>query len=236
MNPLNFFGYATEREALGLHTVDGPRSRAVLTWPAIAREYGVRSVPIVATIVVVVVVVGGVVIVPVQTVNGQAVSVTSSTETAMNAAGGAVKTSTDNLMTALSDTSATVVDFSKEATKSVEEGIKAGGRATLALGTLASQIVNGLSATMATGSGYVANTFNGIDSVVGNWPILGVVSRGSSNFITGLSDTFNEISAKARSSRQKMFATLREQLNNSAGNGAAVAAGGDASASVAETK
>lgn len=146
-----------------------------------------------------------------ETVEGDVSSAASST------------TASDGLVTVLTDTGSSVIDTAKETTKSVEEVMKAGGRTTLAFGSMLSQLLNGMSATVATGTEYLASGVNSVDSYVNGWPVVGTLSGGVSKFVSGFSTAFSDISANGRQNRQKMFAKLREQLDQSASGGAAAA-------------
>lgn len=123
----------------------------------------------------------------------------------------------NNISSLIKNAGSTITEFGTETGKSVEEAIRASGRVTLAIGNLCTQLFNGLSFTVATGTGYLANGFNGVDSYVGRVPVLGVVSSGLSKLVTGVSGTFSDISQHGRESRDKMFKELREQLNQSGG-------------------
>lgn len=136
----------------------------------------------------------------------------------VNAANSAVKNTGDGLTSLLSNTGEIIKDLGSETSKSVEEVLKAGGRATLAFGNLCTQLLNGLSFTLAMGSGYLASGLNNVHGYLGRVPILGVVSSGISKFVDGLSTYVNETSESGRGSRRKMINNFREQLNGSGGN------------------
>lgn len=119
----------------------------------------------------------------------------------------------DGLTSLLTNTGDTIKDFGSETGKSVEEVLRAGSRATLAFGNLCTQLLNGLSLTLATGSGYLAMGLINVDGYLGKVPILGVVSSGISKLADGLATHVNEISESGRGSRKKLFKNLREQLN-----------------------
>lgn len=148
---------------------------------------------------------------------------------------GAATSVSDNVTSLMQNVGSTVTDLGSEASKSVEEVFRAGGRATLAIGNLCTQLFNGLSFGVATGSGYLASGLNSVDGYLGNVPILGVVSSGLSKFVTGASSTVNDISENGRQSREKMFKDLREQLNQSGGYQSSTSADSSASAATAET-
>lgn len=112
-------------------------------------------------------------------------------------------------------TGSTAVDFSSQATKSVEEILKAGGRVTLAVGKLCSDLFGGISATLATTSGLLASGVSGIDSFMNSVPVLGVVTGGLNNVVTGLSTTVNELTANGRQTRKMLFQGLRQYLDMS---------------------
>lgn len=117
----------------------------------------------------------------------------------------------------LQNVGSTVMDLGSETGKSVEEVLRAGGRATLAIGNLCSQLFNGLSYTVATGSDYLASGLNSVDGYLGNVPVVGVVSSGLSKFVTGLSSYVGDISKNQQQGLEKMFNELFEQLNKSGG-------------------
>jgi len=118
----------------------------------------------------------------------------------------------------IKNTGSTVSDISSETSKSLKELAQAGGRATLALGYLCSQLFDGLSATVATGSGYLASGVRNVDDIIGDFPILGTVTGTLDTVMTHVSNTVGEMSANGRKSRQKMFEGLREHLNRSSGH------------------
>lgn len=153
----------------------------------------------------------------------------------MAATGDTAKTTSDGLATVFTDTGSAVLDTAKETSKSVEEVIKAGGRTTLAIGSLVSQLLNGVSATVATGTEYLASGVNGVDSYMNGLPIVGTLTGGLSKFVSGFSSAFSDISANARGTRQKMFVKLREQLNQSS-SGATATATADSATVAAGTK
>ncbi|XP_025417763.1 uncharacterized protein LOC112688668 [Sipha flava] len=124
----------------------------------------------------------------------------------------------------LSSVSSTAMDFGSEATKSVEEMLKAGSRVNLAVLSLFDKLLGAVSLTVAKGSDYVASGAETVDGLLNGLPVVGVVTSGAKNLATGVSSTFNEISATGRKSRRKMFDQLREKLNNSNGAAAATAA------------
>lgn len=140
-------------------------------------------------------------------------------------AGDTTKSTSDGLASVITDTGTSVLDTAKETSKSVEEVMKAGGRTTLAIGSLVSQLLNGVSATVATGTEYLASGVSGVDSYTNGWPIVGTLTGGLSKFVSGFSSAFSDISANARGTRQKMFVKLREQLDQS--NGVSVSATAD---------
>ncbi|XP_060858035.1 uncharacterized protein LOC132935484 [Metopolophium dirhodum] len=115
------------------------------------------------------------------------------------------------------NTGSTVSNVSSETGKCLKEIAQAGGRATLALGYLCSQLFDGLSATVATSSGYLASGVRNIDDIVGDLPILGTVTGTLDAVMTHVSNTVGEMSANGRKSRQKMIDGLREHLNRSSG-------------------
>lgn len=117
----------------------------------------------------------------------------------------------------IKNTGATVMDFGKETSKSLEEITLAGGRATLAVGYLCSQLFNGLSATVATGTGYLASGIKNIDDVMGEWPVVGMVTSSINAVTTNLANTVGEMSESGQKSRNKMIENLREHLNQSGG-------------------
>lgn len=117
----------------------------------------------------------------------------------------------------IKNTGSTVSDVTSETGKSLKEIAQAGGRATLALGYLCSQLFDGLSATVATSSGYLASGVRNIDDVVGDLPILGTVTGTLDAVMTHVSNAVSEMSTNGRKSRQKMFQGLREQLDRSGG-------------------
>ncbi|KAL5237783.1 hypothetical protein ACI65C_005193 [Semiaphis heraclei] len=119
------------------------------------------------------------------------------------------------LMSMIKNTGSTVMDFASETNKSLEEVAIAGGRATLALGYLVSQLFDGVSATVATGSGYLANGVRNIDEVVGEYPVVGMVTGTLDAVTSHVSNAVGEMSANGRKTRKKMFDGLREQLNQS---------------------
>uniref|UniRef100_A0A2S2PGB8 Uncharacterized protein n=2 Tax=Schizaphis graminum TaxID=13262 RepID=A0A2S2PGB8_SCHGA len=115
------------------------------------------------------------------------------------------------------NTGSTVSDLSNETSQSLKEVAQAGGRATLALGYLCNQLFNGLSATVATSSGYLATGVRTIDDIVGDWPVVGMVTGTLDAVTTQLANTVNEISVNSRKSREKLFERLRERLNRKSG-------------------
>ncbi|XP_003245629.1 uncharacterized protein LOC100569335 [Acyrthosiphon pisum] len=115
----------------------------------------------------------------------------------------------------IKNTGSAVSNVSSETGQSLKEIAQAGGRATLALGYLVSQLFDGLSATVATSSGYLASGVRNIDDIVGDLPILGTVTGTLDAVMTHVSNTVGEMSANGRKSRQKMFDGLREHLNRS---------------------
>jgi len=123
----------------------------------------------------------------------------------------------DAFKSLIKNTGSTVTDFGKETSKSLEEVAQAGGRATLALGYLCSKLFDGLSATVATSSGYLASGVRSINDIIGDWPVVGVVSGSLNAVTTQVANTLGEISTNGRKSRQKMFESLRGQLNQSGG-------------------
>ncbi|XP_025190944.1 uncharacterized protein LOC112591362 [Melanaphis sacchari] len=117
----------------------------------------------------------------------------------------------------IKNTGLTVSDLRDETGQSLKDIAHAGGRATLALGYLCNQLFNGISATVATGSGYLASGVRNIDDVVGDLPVVGLVTGTLDSVSTQLANTIGEISTNGRKSRQKMFESLREKLNRSSG-------------------
>jgi len=117
----------------------------------------------------------------------------------------------------IKNTGSTVSDLSNETSQSFKEVAQAGSRATLALGYLCNQLFNGLSATVATSSGYLATGVRTIDDVVGDWPVVGTVTGTLDAVTTQLANTVNEMSVNGRKSREKLFERLREQLNRKSG-------------------
>ncbi|XP_015377034.1 PREDICTED: uncharacterized protein LOC107171314 [Diuraphis noxia] len=115
----------------------------------------------------------------------------------------------------IKNTRSTVSDFTSETNKSLEEIAQAGGRATLALGYLVSQLFDGISATVATGSGYLANGIRSIDDIVGDLPVVGMVTGTLDAVTSHVSNAVGEMSANGRKTRKSMFDGLREQLNRS---------------------
>jgi len=115
------------------------------------------------------------------------------------------------------NTGSAVSELGSEANKSLLEFAQGGGRGTLALGYLFSQLFDGLSATVATGSGYLASGVRNIDDIVGDWPVVGIVTGALDAVTTHVSNAVSEMSANGRNSRQKMFEGLRGQLNRSGG-------------------
>lgn len=119
----------------------------------------------------------------------------------------------DGVTSLLRNAGTTVMEFGSESSKSVEEAIKAGGRATLAIGSLCTQLYNGLSSTVASGMDYAAGGLNGVHGYLGSLPVLGVLTGGLSQVTSGLSGTINDMSASGREARSKMVQTLLDQLN-----------------------
>jgi hypothetical protein len=109
------------------------------------------------------------------------------------------------------------IDGVEGVTEVFKEVAQAGSRATLALGYLCNQLFNGLSATVATSSGYLATGVRTIDDVVGDWPVVGTVTGTLDAVTTQLANTVNEMSVNGRKSREKLFERLREQLNRKSG-------------------
>lgn len=151
-------------------------------------------------------------------------TVSSSAKDAARAAGNAVGTAGDQLTSLVKGAASTVMDFGTEATRTVEEVIKAGGRASLAVGDLCTQLFDGVLSTAAAGSGYVASGSNVVHDYLGRVPVVRVVTGGLSNFMDSFSNTIGEVSANGRQSRRKMFDQLRGLLNNSVANSAATPA------------
>lgn len=120
----------------------------------------------------------------------------------------------------IKNTGSTVTDLRNETEKSLMDIAKAGGRVTLGLGYLCSQLFNALSATVATSSGYLASGVRNIDDVVGDWPIVGLVTGTLDTVTTQVANAVNEMSANGRKSRQKMIEALRERLDGSSNLGA----------------
>lgn len=139
---------------------------------------------------------------------------------------GAPQSYGDSVTSMLKNTGTTVMEFGSESSKSVEEAIKAGGRATLAIGSLCTQLLNGMSMTVASGMDYAASGLNGVHGYLGNLPVLGVLTGGLNKLGTSLSGTVNEMSQSGRESRRKLVKTLLGQLN-----GSGTASGDDVSAS-----
>jgi len=123
----------------------------------------------------------------------------------------------DVLKSLVKNTGSTVSNVSSETGKCLKDIAHAGGRATLALGYLCSQLLDGLSATVATSSGYLASGVRNIDDIVGDLPILGTVTGSLDTVMTHVSNTVGEMSANGRKSRQKMIDGLREHLDRSSG-------------------
>lgn len=119
----------------------------------------------------------------------------------------------------IKNTGSTVTDLRNETKKSLKDIAKAGGRVTLGLGYLCNQLFNVLSATVATSSGYLASGIRNIDDVIGNWPVVGLVTGTLDTVTTQVANTVNEMSANGRKSRQKMIDALREQLDGSSNQG-----------------
>jgi len=115
----------------------------------------------------------------------------------------------------MSATGTMLRDFGSESSQTVEEVLKATGRAALAIGNLGTQLFDGISGTAAVGTEYLATGTNQIHSYMGNLPILGVLTGGLSNFITDFSSKAMDLSTFGRERRQKMMNNLREKLNNS---------------------
>jgi len=115
----------------------------------------------------------------------------------------------------IKNTGSTVSEFTSETNKSLEGIAQAGGRATLALGYLLNQLFDGISATVATGSGYLANSVRNIDDIVGDIPVVGMVTGTLDAVASNWSNAVGEMSDNGRKSRKKMFDSLREQLNRS---------------------
>ncbi|XP_022169419.1 uncharacterized protein LOC111033127 [Myzus persicae] len=137
--------------------------------------------------------------------------VTDGAKTAING----VENVGDMFKTLIKKTGSAVSDLGSEANKSLGEIAKGGGRSTLALGYLFSQLFDGLSATVATGGGYLASGFRNIDDVVGDWPVVGLVTGTLDAVSTHVSNAVTEMSENGRNSRQKMFEGLRGHLNRS---------------------
>lgn len=124
------------------------------------------------------------------------------------------------------------MDFGTQTSKSVELALKAGGGVTLAIGKLCTQLFNGLSAAVGLTTGYLAAGTGTVNDYLNGLPVVGVVTGGLNNVATGVSTTYNEVSTNGRQSRNKMFQTFEDQLNQSitGGSNAAGTAGTDASA------
>lgn len=126
---------------------------------------------------------------------------------------GAMHSMTDLLKNA----GATVMEFGSQSSQSAEEAIKAGGRATLAIGSLLTQLFNGLSLTVATGANYLSSGISSVDGYLESLPVVGVITSGLSKVTAGLSGTINEMSESGRSSRNKMIKGLLDQMNQGGG-------------------
>lgn len=147
-------------------------------------------------------------------VSGVADGVSSAVQGVSDSVNGATQSYTDLLKNA----GTTVMEFGSQSSQSAEEAIKAGGRATLAVGSLLTQLFNGLSLTVATGANYLSSGINSVDGYLGNLPIVGVITSGLSKVTAGLSDTVNEMSESGRGSRNKMVKNLLDQLNQGGGS------------------
>lgn len=122
---------------------------------------------------------------------------------------------TEGISSVIQNATSTAVDFGSEATKSVEEMIKAGGRVTLAIGSLCNSLFNGFSTTAATGTSIMAKGANNVDSVLSYVPVLGTVTSGLNNMMSGMSSTVNELTDTGRNSREQLIKKLRSDLNQS---------------------
>lgn len=158
------------------------------------------------------------------TATAAADTVSSSVKDASNAAGNAIGSTSDQLTSLVKGATTMVTDFGTEATRTVEDVMKAGGRATLAVGDLCTQLFDGVLSTAAAGSGYVASGSNAVHGYVGSLPVVRVITGGLSNFMDSFSNTFSEVSSNGRQSRRKMFDELRNKLNKSVAGSAATPA------------
>lgn len=126
-----------------------------------------------------------------------------------------VDMASSNLTSLVKNTGTTAMDFGSEATRSVEEALKAGGRVTLALGNLCNALFGGLSATLATGANILALGTNNIDSYLNDVPVIGVVTTGLNNLMSGMSSTVNHMTNTGRESRKELIMKLRSGLDQS---------------------
>ncbi|KAE9525214.1 hypothetical protein AGLY_014399, partial [Aphis glycines] len=141
----------------------------------------------------------------------------------------------DVFKTLVKNTGSTVMNLTSETEKSLKDLAKVGGRVTLGLGYVCSQLFNFLSATVATSGSYLASGVRNIDDVVGDWPVVGLVTNTLDTVSTQVANTFTEMSANGRKSRQKMIDTLRERLDGGSNLGAGTVSADSNSAAVDTT-
>lgn len=141
----------------------------------------------------------------------------------------------DVFKTLIKNTGSTVMNLTSDTEKSLKDLAKAGGRVTLGLGYVCNQLFNFLSATVATSGSYLASGVRNIDDVVGDWPVVGLVTNTLDAVSTQVANTFTEMSANGRKSRQKMIDSLRERLDGGSNLGAGTVSADSTSAAVDTT-
>lgn len=106
-----------------------------------------------------------------------------------------------------------ITGFGSEVVTATEEGLKALGRLSLATLGLFTSAMNGVSQTTASAGNVVAQGVQIVNKVTGQVPVLGTVTTGAQNVITGTANTFST-NANFNSVRRGQFISdLRAQLN-----------------------
>lgn len=137
----------------------------------------------------------------------------SSGQNAASAVNGAVSDTTENLSTLITNIGSTAMDFGNQTIKTVEEMAKASSRITLALFNLFNRVFNGVSATVATSTGYVSSGVGNVNGYLGSVPVVNMFSSGLNKVTSGLSKTINQMSSNGRLSRNEFFDGLRNSLD-----------------------
>lgn len=144
----------------------------------------------------------------------QTVAETAPTTTPTTNTAGAYGSLVGTIGSSLADAGHAVIKFGSEATTSVKEVAKAGGRLTLATFGLFVSAWNGLSRTTAASTGLIADGYGKFNGLAGHIPVVNDFASGVGKAIDGLSKTYKENSDFNSKNRSKMISVWRTDLNN----------------------